>query len=31
MKKKLGIIFGGMSTENEVSVQSAKSIMRELR
>ena len=29
MKKKLGIIFGGMSTENEVSVQSAKSIMRE--
>ena len=30
MKKKLGIIFGGMSTENEVSVQSAKSIMREL-
>lgn len=30
MKKKLGIIFGGMSTENEVSVQSAKSIMKEL-
>ncbi len=30
MKKKLGIIFGLMSTENEVSVQSAKSIMREL-
>ena len=30
MKIKLGIIFGGMSTENEVSVQSAKSIMKEL-
>ena len=30
MKKKLGIIFGGMSTENEVSVQSVKSIMKEL-
>lgn len=30
MKKKLGVIFGGMSTENEVSVQSAKSIMKEL-
>ncbi len=30
MKIKLGIIFGGMSTENEVSVQSAKSIMKEI-
>ncbi len=30
MEIKLGIIFGGMSTENEVSVQSAKSIMKEL-
>ena len=24
---KLGVIFGGMSTENEVSVKSAKSIL----
>lgn len=31
MKKiKLGVIFGGMSTENEVSVKSAKSIMDNL-
>lgn len=28
--KKVGIIFGGMSTENEVSVQSAKSILKEI-
>ena len=27
--KKLGVIFGGMSTENEVSVQSAFSILHE--
>ena len=29
-KMKIGIIFGGMSTENEVSVQSAKSILKNL-
>lgn len=29
-KTKLGVIFGGMSTENEVSVQSAKSILDNL-
>lgn len=29
-KKKVGVIFGGMSTENEVSVQSAKSIMNNI-
>ena len=28
--KKLGIIFGGMSTENEVSVSSANSILKNL-
>lgn len=28
--KKVGIIFGGMSTENEVSVQSANSILRQI-
>ena len=31
MKKiKLGVVFGGMSTENEVSVVSAKSILNNL-
>ncbi len=30
MKKNLGVIFGGMSTENEVSVESAKSILKNL-
>ncbi len=30
MKTKLGLIFGGMSTENEVSVMSAKSILKNL-
>ena len=30
MKKKLGLIFGGMSTENEVSVMSANSILKNL-
>ena len=29
-KIKLGVIFGGMSTENEVSVQSAQSILKNL-
>ena len=29
-KKKLGVIFGGMSTENEVSVVSASSILENL-
>ena len=29
-KLKLGVIFGGMSTENEVSVVSAKSILKNL-
>lgn len=29
-KEKLGVIFGGMSTENEVSVASANSILRNL-
>ncbi len=29
-KTKLGVIFGGMSTENEVSVASAKSILKNL-
>ena len=29
-KIKLGIIFGGMSTENEVSVKSATSIMNHI-
>ena len=29
-KKKLGVIFGGMSTENEVSVMSANSILNNL-
>ena len=29
-KKKLGVIFGGMSTENEVSVLSAESILNNL-
>lgn len=29
-KKKLGVIFGGMSTENEVSVMSAKSVLNNL-
>lgn len=29
-KKKLGVIFGGMSTENEVSVMSAKSVLANL-
>ena len=29
-KKKLGVIFGGMSTENEVSVMSAKSVLDNL-
>ena len=28
MKIKLGLIFGGMSTENEVSVMSANSILK---
>ena len=28
--KKVGVIFGGMSTENEVSVESAKSILKNL-
>ncbi len=28
--QKIGVIFGGMSTENEVSVQSAKSILKNL-
>ena len=27
---KLGVIFGGMSTENEVSVKSATSVMNNL-
>ena len=30
MKTKIGLIFGGMSTENEVSVQSANSIFQNL-
>ena len=30
MKKKLGLVFGGMSTENEVSVMSANSILKNL-
>ena len=30
MKKNLGVIFGGMSTEKEVSVESAKSILKNL-
>ena len=30
MKTKLGLIFGGMSTENEVSVMSANSILQNL-
>ena len=30
MKVKLGLIFGGMSTENEVSVMSANSILKNL-
>ena len=30
MKIKLGLIFGGMSTENEVSVMSANSILKNL-
>ena len=30
MKKKLGLIFGGMSTENEVSFMSANSILKNL-
>ena len=30
MKLKLGLIFGGMSTENEVSVMSANSILKNL-
>ena len=29
-KIKLGVIFGGMSTENEVSVKSAKSVLKNL-
>ena len=29
-KKKLGVVFGGMSTENEVSVVSAESILNNL-
>ena len=29
-KTKLGVIFGGMSTENEVSIMSAKSILENL-
>lgn len=29
-KKKVGVIFGGMSTENEVSVVSAKSILKNI-
>ena len=29
-KIKLGVIFGGMSTENEVSVVSAKSVLKNL-
>lgn len=29
-KKKLGVIFGGMSTENEVSVMSAQSVLNNL-
>ena len=29
--KKLGVIFVGMSTENEVSVQSAFSILQNLK
>ena len=28
MKKNLGVIFGGTSTEKEVSVESAKSILK---
>ena len=30
MKTKIGLIFGGMSTENEVSVMSANSILEKL-
>ena len=29
-KEKLGVIFGGMSTENEVSVVSANSVLKNL-
>ena len=29
-KTKLGVIFGGMSTENEVSVVSANSVLRNI-
>ena len=29
-KKKLGVVFGGMSTENEISVLSAKSVLKNL-
>ena len=29
-KTKLGVIFGGMSTENEVSVVSANSVLKNL-
>ena len=29
-KKKLGVVFGGMSTENEVSVVSAESVLNNL-
>lgn len=29
-KKKIGVIYGGMSTENEVSVKSAKSVLENL-
>ena len=28
--KKIGVIFGGMSTENEVSIKSAKSVLKNL-
>ena len=30
MKKKIGVIFGGKSTEHEVSIQSAQSIVKNL-
>ena len=31
MKKNLGIIFGGMSTEHEISIKSAKTIIDNLK
>ena len=30
MKKNIGVIFGGMSTEHEVSIESSKSIIKYL-